>query len=72
MKITTVGIDLAKNEFHVHGIDQHGKVGLKKQLKRGQMAPLFINLPPCLIGIEACRSAHTGRADCRRWVTQCA
>ena len=46
MKITTVGIDLAKNVFQIHGIDQHGKAVLKKQLKRAQMAPFFINLPP--------------------------
>lgn len=58
MQITTVGIDLAKNVFQVHGIDQHGKVLLKKQLKRAQMAPFFINLPPCLVGMEACGSAH--------------
>lgn len=58
MKVTTLGIDLAKNVFQVHGIDQHGKVMLKKQLKRAQMAPFFINLPPCLVGIEACGSAH--------------
>ncbi len=58
MRVTTLGIDLAKNVFQVHGIDQHGKVILKKQLKRAQMAPFFINLPPCLIGIEACGSAH--------------
>lgn len=58
MKVTTLGIDLAKNVFQVHGIDQHGKVMLKKQLKRAQMAPFFINLPPCLIGMEACGSAH--------------
>lgn len=55
MKVTTLGIDLAKNVFQVHGIDQHGKVMLKKQLKRAQMAPFFINLPPCLVGIEASR-----------------
>jgi transposase len=58
MKITTVGIDLAKNVFQIHGIDQHGKAVLKKQLKRSQMAPFFVNLPPCLVGIEACGSAH--------------
>jgi len=58
MKITTVGIDLAKNVFQVHGIDEHGKPVLKKQLKRAQMAPFFANLPPCLIGMEACGSAH--------------
>lgn len=58
MEITTVGIDLAKNVFQVHAVDQHGKVALKKQLKRGQMAEFCANLPPCLIGMEACGSAH--------------
>lgn len=58
MKITTVGIDLAKNVFQVHGIDEHGKPGLKKQLKRAQVLPFFANLPACLIGMEACGSAH--------------
>ncbi len=58
MKITTVGIDLATNVFQAHGIDEHGKAVLKKQLRRDQMAAFFVNLPPCLIGMEACGSAH--------------
>jgi transposase len=58
MKITTIGIDLAKNVFQVHGVNAQGKVMLKKQLKRDQMAAFFANLPPCLIGMEACGSAH--------------
>jgi transposase len=58
MNITTVGIDLAKNVFQVHGVDHHGKVVLKKQLKRAQMAPFFANLSLCLIGMKACGSAH--------------
>ena len=58
MEITTVGIDLAKSVFQVHAVDQHGKVALKRQLKRGQMAEFFANLPACLIGMEACGSAH--------------
>lgn len=58
MKVTTVGVDLAKNVFQVHGIDEHGKVLAKKQLRRDQMAGFFVNLPPCLIGMEACGSAH--------------
>lgn len=58
MKLTTVGIDLAKNVFQVHGIDEHDKVLVKKQLRRDQMATFFVNLPPCLIGMEACGSAH--------------
>ena len=49
MKITTVGIDLAKNVFQVHGVNEHGKVGLKKKLKRDQVATFFANMPPCLI-----------------------
>jgi transposase len=58
MEITTIGIDLAKNVFQVHGVDMHGKVVLKKQFKREQIAAFFANLPPCLIGMEACGSAH--------------
>jgi transposase len=58
MKITTVGIDLAKNVFQVHGVNEHGKIALKKQIKRDQMAAFFVNLPPCLIGMEACGGAH--------------
>ena len=53
MEITTVGIDLAKSVFQVHAVDQHGKVALKKQIKRDQMAAFFANLPPCLIEMEA-------------------
>jgi transposase len=58
MKITTIGIDLAKNVLQVHGVNEHGKVVLKKQLKRDQVAAFFAKLPPCLIGMEACGSAH--------------
>lgn len=58
MKITTVGIDLAKNVFQIHAVDEQGKTVLKKQLKRDQMAEFFVNLPACLIGMEACGSSH--------------
>jgi transposase len=58
MKITTVGLDLAKSVFQVHGVDVRGKAMLRKQLKRSEMATFFANLPPCLIGMEACSSAH--------------
>jgi transposase len=58
MNITTVGIDLAKNVFQVHGVDAHSNTVLKKQLKREQMAAFFVNLPACVIGMEACGSAH--------------
>ena len=58
MKITTIGIDLAKTLFQIHGVDEHGKVVLRTQLKRKDMAKYFANLEPCLIGMEACGSAH--------------
>ena len=58
MKITTIGIDLAKNVFQVHGVDERGRTVLKKQLKRDQMAAFFAKLPACLIGLEACGSSH--------------
>src|SRR5256885_8450503 len=58
MQITTIGLDIAKNVFQVHGIDAAEKVVVRKQLRRGQMMPFFASLPPCLIGMEACASAH--------------
>lgn len=58
MKISTIGIDLAKAVFQVHGVDVHGKTVLRKQLRRSEMAKFFANLEPCLIGIEACGSSH--------------
>lgn len=58
MKISTVGIDLAKNVFAVHDTDERGKTVLKKSLKREQVALFLANLPPCLVGMEACGSAH--------------
>lgn len=58
MKITTVGIDLAKNVFQVHGVDKRGHTTLRKQLKRKQMATFFVRLEPCLIGMEACAGSH--------------
>jgi transposase len=58
MKVTTVGVDLAKNVFQVHAVDERGKAVVRKQLKRNQMAPFFAKLAPCLVGMEACASAH--------------
>ncbi len=58
MKLTTIGIDLAKNVFQVHGADDKGRAVLRKQLKRAQMLPFFAKLSPCRVGLEACGSAH--------------
>ena len=58
MQITTIGLDIAKNVFQVHGIDSNEKVVVRKQLRRGQVLAFFKALPPCLVGIEACATAH--------------
>lgn len=58
MHITTVGVDLAKSVFQVHGVDKRGKTVVQKRLKRSQVLEYFVQLPPCLIGMEACSSAH--------------
>jgi transposase len=58
MEITTIGLDLAKRVFQVHGNDLAGQVVLRKVLRRAQVLPFFAKLPPCLIGIEACGTSH--------------
>jgi transposase len=58
MQVTTVGIDLAKNVFQVHGVDAAGKIVLRKALRRSQVLSFFTSLAPCVIGMEACSSAH--------------
>jgi transposase len=58
MNITIVGLDLAKNVFHVVGLDEHGHEQLKKRLSRGQVLKCFANLPACVVGMEACASSH--------------
>ena len=58
MQITTIGLDIAKNVFQVHGIDAKEKVVARKQLRRSRVITFFKALPPCLIGMEACATAH--------------
>jgi transposase len=57
-KVTTVGLDLAKTVFQIHASDQDGRPVLRKKLRRAQLVPFFADLAPCLIGMEACASAH--------------
>jgi transposase len=57
-EITTVGLDLAKSWFQVHGADAQGRPLLRKKLARGKLLAFVADLPPCLIGMEACGSAH--------------
>ena len=58
MQITTIGLDIAKNVFQVHGIDATEKVVVRKQLRRSQVLAFLQAVPRCLVGIEACATAH--------------
>ena len=56
--ISTVGLDIAKNVFQVHGIDEHGEVVVRRRLKRRQVLPFFAKFSGCLVGLEACATSH--------------
>jgi transposase len=58
MKITTIGLDLAKSVFQVHAVDEHGKVVKRRRLRRDELMAFFAAVPPCLVGMEACGGAH--------------
>ena len=56
--IATIGLDIAKSVFQVHGVDAAGQVVIRRQLRRRHVLAFFQKLPPCLVGIEACASSH--------------
>jgi transposase len=56
--ITAIGLDLAKNVFQVHAVDEAGSVVMRKRLRRGQVLAFFAGIPSCLVGLEACATAH--------------
>ena len=58
MEITTIGLDIAKRVFQAHGVDSAGKAVLRRKLQRAEVLRFFASLPPCLVGIEACGTAH--------------
>ena len=58
MQVTTIGLDLPKSIFQVHGVDATGQVVVRKSLRRTQMLPFFAKLPSCLVGMEACGTSH--------------
>ena len=86
-EVTTIGLDLAKHVFQVHGVDADGGTVLRKSLRRAQVLTFFSRLPPCLVGLEACATAHhwarelralghevrlmAGRASCARSAMRC-
>jgi len=56
--IKTIGIDIAKSSFQVHGVDEQGHVVIRKKMTRNRLVVFMANLPPCLVGMEACGGAH--------------
>ena len=62
MEVSTIGLDLAKNVFQIHGVDASGRIVIRRAIRRSQVLPFFAKLPPCLVGIEACgTSQHWAR-----------
>jgi len=68
-KIDVIGIDIGKNSFHVVGQDRRGALVLRQKWSRGQVEARLANLPPCLIGMEACTGHIISVANFRRWAT---
>jgi transposase len=66
MQVTTIGLDIAKSVFQVHGVDRHGKVGLRRRLARAKVLAFFANLPCCVVGLEACGGAHHWARELRK------
>ncbi|MEM9629608.1 MAG: IS110 family transposase, partial [Pseudomonadota bacterium] len=58
MDVMTIGIDIAKNMFQVHGVDADEQVVVRRQLRRSQVIAFFKKLSPCLVGMEACATSH--------------
>ena len=57
-EVITIGLDIAKSIFQVHGVDEVGAILIRKRISRAKMLEFFANLKPCLVGIEACPAAH--------------
>ena len=66
MKVTTVGLDLAKSVFQVHGVDEHGNTVLRKTVRRAKVHELFAQLPTCVVGMEACAGAQHWARELRK------
>jgi len=63
MQITTIGLDIAKHVFQLHALNTEGEVMLRRRLRRGEVIPFFSALPPCVVGMEACSTAHHWARD---------
>ena len=70
--IGTIGLDIAKSVFQVHGVDADGAVVVRRRLTRAKVLPFFERLPPCLVGLEACATAHYWGRELRKLGPRCA
>ena len=74
-QVSTIGLDIAKRMFQVHGVEAAGEIVFRRQLRRAEMVKFFARLPPCLVGLEACATAHyrgrTGAARLPGWAIGC-
>ncbi len=69
-EVSTIGLDIAKSVFQVHGVDVDGTVVIRKRISRAKVLGFFAALPSCVVGIEACRAPITGAAGFRRLATR--
>ncbi len=72
MQITTIGLDLAKHVFQVHGIAADGRVVVRRRLRRAEVIKFFSSIAPCVIGMEACSTAHHWAREFIVLATRCA
>jgi len=70
-EVSTIGVDIAKSVFHVHGVDTDGTVVICKRLGRTKILKFFADLPPCLVGMEACATSHQWHESLRGWDMRC-
>ena len=66
-QVVTIGLDIAKSVFQVHGVDGSGAIVVRRRLTRGKVLLFFEKLPPCLVGVEACATAHYWGRELRKF-----
>lgn len=69
--VATIGLDIAKSVFQVHGVDAAGEIAVRRKLTRGRVLAFFKSLPRCLVGIEACSSSHYWARSSSHLATMC-
>jgi transposase len=69
-EVSTIGLDIAKSMFQVHGVDDAGTLVMRKRINRSKVLQFFGELSPCLVGLEACHQHIIGVASCRHLATQ--